>query len=92
MRTIYLYPLNITATPCEFGTFVYAEFIDNISGSVLCFTGTYQAKPYYAVHYLLGDHNEGILTEEDVGAYSSLLYCRYKLLYGYDDFEKFMEE
>ena len=40
MKTIYLYPLNITATPCEYGTFVYGEFIDDISGVMIYLTGT----------------------------------------------------
>lgn len=92
MKTIYLYPLNITATPCEYGTFVYGEFIDDTSGVIIYLTGTYQAKPYYAVHYLLNEYKEGILTEDDVGEYSMYLGCNYELAYGYDDLEKFMEE
>ena len=71
---------------------VYGEFIDDTSGVIIYLTGTYQAKPYYAVHYLLNEYKEGILTEDDVGEYSMYLGCNYELAYGYDGIEKFMEE
>lgn len=89
---INLYSKNIIAIQQKESTFVSAELTDETESILIHISGEYQTKQYYAVHYLLNEHKEGILTEEDVGEFSSFLYCNYKLLYGYDDLEKFMEE